>query len=93
MDPDSRDGLAEGVLEEGGGERLWWWSQAARTPTLGGRVQAKDRVEVDRPAPLELGHLGVRDADQPAQLALLEADQAGKGTLDSDGGPPPQLRC
>ena len=48
-------------------------------------------MEVDRPAPLELGHLGIGDPDQPAQLALLEADQAAQGTLDGDGGPPPQL--
>ena len=48
-------------------------------------------MEVDRPAPLELGHLGIGDPDQPAQLALLEADQPAQGTLDGDGGPPPQL--
>jgi hypothetical protein len=49
-------------------------------------------MEVDRPAPLELGHLGVGDPDQPARLALLEADQPAKSTVDGDGGPPPQLR-
>ena len=48
-------------------------------------------MEVDRPAPLELGHLGIGDPDQPPQLALLEADQPAQGTLDGDGGPPPQL--
>ena len=48
-------------------------------------------MEVDRPAPLELGHLGIGDPDQPAQLPLLEADQPAEGTLDGDGGPPPQL--
>ena len=49
-------------------------------------------MEVDRPAPLELGHLGIGDPDQPAQLALLKPDQPAQGTLDGDGGPPPQLR-
>jgi hypothetical protein len=49
-------------------------------------------MEVERPAPLELGHLGVRDTDQSTQLALLEANQPAEGTLDSDGRPAPQLR-
>src|SRR5215218_270443 len=89
--PDGRDRLPEGVLEEGGREWLRWWGQAARAAAGGGRVQANDRVEVDRPAPLELSHLGVRHADQPAQLPLLEADQPAQGTLEGDGGPPPQL--
>jgi hypothetical protein len=47
---------------------------------------------VDRAAPLELGHLGVADADQPAQLPLLQAGQATQGTVEGDGGSPPQLR-
>src|SRR5215217_574051 len=47
---------------------------------------------MDRPASLELGNLGIGDSDQSAQLCLLEADQAAESTLDSDGGPPPQLR-
>jgi single-strand DNA-binding protein len=76
----------EGVLEEEGGERLGWWGQPARAAAGGGRVQADDRVEVDRPASLELGHFGVGDPDQLAQLVLLEADQAPEGTLDGDGG-------
>jgi hypothetical protein len=49
-------------------------------------------VEVDYPSPLELGHFGVRDSNQPAQLPLLEADQPPEGTLDSDGRAAPQLR-
>jgi hypothetical protein len=49
-------------------------------------------VEVDRPSALELGHLGVGDPDQPAQRPLLKAHQAAQGTLQGDGGPPPQLR-
>jgi hypothetical protein len=49
-------------------------------------------VEVDRPSLLEFGDLGVRHPHQLAQLTLLEPDQAGQGTLDGDGGPPPQLR-
>jgi hypothetical protein len=32
-------------------------------------------VEVDRAAPLELGHLGIGDSDQPPQLALLDTDR------------------
>jgi hypothetical protein len=46
---------------------------------------------VDRPAPLELSHLGIGDADQLAQLSLLEADQPTDGTVDGDGGSPPEL--
>src|SRR5512132_900026 len=49
-------------------------------------------MEVNRAAPLELGHLGVGDPHQPPQPVLLEADQPPEGTLDGDGGPPPQLR-
>jgi hypothetical protein len=89
---DGRDCLLEGVLEQVGAERRWWWGQAARATTVGGRVQAKDGVEVDRPAPLELGHLGIGDPDQLAQLSLLEADQPAEGTLQGEGGPSPQLR-
>jgi len=48
-------------------------------------------VEVDRTAPLELGHLRVRHPDQPPQLPLLEADQPTQATMNGDGGPPPQL--
>jgi hypothetical protein len=47
---------------------------------------------VDGAAALELGHLGIADADHLAQLALVQVDQAAQGTLHSDGGPPPQLR-
>jgi hypothetical protein len=61
------------------GSGSWW------------RVQADDRVEVDRTAPLELGHLRVRHPDQPPQLPLLEADQPTQATMNGDGGPPPQL--
>jgi hypothetical protein len=49
-------------------------------------------VEVDRPAPLELGHLGIGDPNQPPQFGLAHADLAGQGTLDGDGGPAPQFR-
>jgi len=49
-------------------------------------------VEVDRPALLELGHLGIGDPDQPPQASLAQADLAGQGTLDSNGGAPPELR-
>ena len=88
---DGRDRLPERLLEQAGRERLGWWGQAAGAAALGGGVQADDGVEVDRAAPLELGHLGVGDPDQPPQLPLLEADQPAEGTLDGDGGPPPQL--
>jgi hypothetical protein len=50
-----------------------------------------DGVEVDRAASLELGHLGIGDPHELAQLIFLEADQPPKSTLDGDGGPPPQL--
>ena len=90
--PDGRDRLPEGVLEEGGREWLRWRGQAARAAAVSGRVQADDRVEVDRPAPLELGHLRVRHPDQPAQLALPEANQASQGALEGDSGASPQLR-
>ena len=89
--PDGRDRLPERLLEQGGGEGLGWWGQAAGAAAVGGRVQADDGVEVDRAASLELGHLGVGDPDQPPQLGLLEADQPAQGTLDGDGGPTPQL--
>ena len=49
-------------------------------------------MEVDRPTPLELGHLGVGDPDQPPQPSLAHADLAGKDPVQGDGGPPPQLR-
>jgi hypothetical protein len=39
-------------------------------------------VEVDRPAPLELGHLGIRHPNDLAQLTLLEADQPAEDALD-----------
>ena len=50
---DSRDGQAERLLEEGGGERLWGRGETARTAAVGGCVQADDGVEVDRPTSLE----------------------------------------
>src|SRR5215211_855207 len=37
--PHSRDGLLQRLLENGGGEALRRWSQAAWTAALGGRVQ------------------------------------------------------
>src|SRR5215208_6073130 len=49
--PGSRDRQPQSVLEEGGGEGPGWWGQAARAAAVGGRVQADDGVEVDRPAP------------------------------------------
>jgi hypothetical protein len=49
-------------------------------------------MEVDRAPTLVLGHLGIGDPDQPTQPGLVQADQAAQGTLDGDGGPPPQLR-
>jgi len=91
-DADGRDRLPYGLLEESGRERLGWRGQAGRAPALGGRVQADHGVEVDRPTPLELGHLGIADLDQPPQLGLTHADLAGQGTVQGDGGPPPQLR-
>src|SRR5512133_161895 len=90
--PDGRDRLLEGVVEEGGGERLRWWGQAARTAALGGSVQADDGMEVDRAPLLELGHLGVADSDHLPEPGLVQADLAGQGTLDGDGGSPPELR-
>jgi hypothetical protein len=49
-------------------------------------------MEVDRASPLELGHLGIANPDQPPQLGLTHADLAGQGTVQGDGGAPPQLR-
>jgi hypothetical protein len=63
--PHGRDRLPQGVLEDGGGKALGRRSQAAGAAALGGRVQADDRMEVDRPTPLELGHLRVRHAHEP----------------------------
>jgi hypothetical protein len=37
--PHSRDGQAEGVLEDGGGEALRWGSEPGRTAAFGGRVR------------------------------------------------------
>ena len=37
-----------------------------------------------------LGHLGIEDPHELAQLALLEADQPAQGTPDGDGGAAPQ---
>jgi hypothetical protein len=90
--PDCGNCLPECLLEQARRERIRWWGQAARAATLGGRVQANNRMEVDRPTSLELGHLRIRDPHQPAQLGLAQTDQPGQGTLDGDGGPPPQLR-
>src|SRR5215211_4309210 len=89
--PDGRDRRLQGVLEQVGAERLRWWQETGRASAVGRRVQADDGVEVDRPASLELSHLGIGDPDQTAQLPLLEADQSAEGTLDGDGGPSPQL--
>src|SRR4030095_145665 len=81
----------QGLLEQLGREAGRRWGQAARAAAVSSRVQADDGVEVDGPAALELGHLGVGDPHELAQLALLEADQAAQGTLDGDGGPPASL--
>jgi hypothetical protein len=51
--------------------RLGWWGQAAGAAAGGGRVQADDGVEVDGAPLLELGHLGVGDPHQLAQLEGL----------------------
>jgi hypothetical protein len=48
-------------------------------------------VEVNRPAPLELGHLRIRHADHPPQPSLVQADLTGQGALEGDGRPPPEL--
>jgi hypothetical protein len=90
--PDSSHRRAERLLEEHRRKALRWRGQTARTAAGGGRVQADDRVEVNRPPTLELGHLGIGNPHQPAQLPLLQADQAAKGAVHGDGGPPPQLR-
>ena len=50
-------------------------------------VKAEDRVEVDQPAPLQLGDLGVRELD-PRAVSLGELVQA---AADGDDGAPPQL--
>ncbi len=91
-DPDGRDRRLDGVLEQLGIQRLRGWQQARRAATGGGRIQAQDGMEVDRPALLELGHLGIGDADQPPQAGLAYADLAGQGPVEGDGCPAPQLR-
>src|SRR6266536_3779614 len=55
-------------------------------------VQADDRVVVDLPTPLELGHLHVRDPDHLGQLRAWHTGQPRQRPRDRDGGPPPQLR-
>jgi hypothetical protein len=51
-------------------------------------IQAEDCVEVDETAPLELGHLDIREL-HPRAVSLCELVQA---TAEGDGGAPPQLR-
>ena len=50
-------------------------------------VETEDGVEVDEPAALELGHLGVR---QP-HLSAVGLGELVEATADRDGGAPPQL--
>jgi hypothetical protein len=89
--PNQRNSLPQSVLEQGGGERLRWWGQAAGAAAVGGPVQADDCVEVDRPPALELGNLGIADPDDLPQGGLLQADQAGQGPVEGDGGSPPEF--
>jgi hypothetical protein len=90
--PNRRDRRLDGLLEQVSAEWLRRWQQAVRAATRGGRVQADHGVEVDGAPALELGHFGIADPHQPAQLPLVQPDEAGQGTLEGDGGPPPQLR-
>jgi hypothetical protein len=92
MYPDRRDRQPQRLLEQVGSERLRWWGQTGRTTALGGRIQTDHGMEVDRTPALELGHLGIGDPHEPAQLALLEADQPAKRAVHGNGGPAPQLR-
>jgi hypothetical protein len=83
-------GLADGGLENVGGELGQRRGEAVRAGAGGGGVQADDRVEVDRAAPLVLRYLGERDPDQPPQLGLAEAGELGQRPVGVGGGPRPQ---
>ena len=64
--PDSGHSLAQCLLEEGGGEALGRGSKTAGATAVRGCIHADHGVEVDRPALLELGHLGVGDPHESA---------------------------
>jgi hypothetical protein len=80
-------GPPDSGLEQLGGEPGWWGSDTGRAAAGGGRVEAKDGVEVDRPAPLVLGDLGEGDAYQRPQLGLGQPGELGEGPVQVDGGP------
>ncbi len=50
-------------------------------------VEAEDGVEVDQPAALEFGHLGVRQL----HLGSMLASKLGQAAADADDGTAPQL--
>ena len=80
------DGLADDVGQHLGGDRRMGWDGALR---VGGieAVEAEDRVEVDQPAALELGHLGIGQLDPHAVLA----GELGEAAADADDGAAPQF--
>jgi hypothetical protein len=83
-------GSPDGGLKEVGGEPGWWGSDTRGAAAGGGRVQAKDRMEVDRAPPLVLGDLGEGDADQRPHLGLGQPGELGERPVQVDGGSRPQ---
>ena len=58
-----------------------------------GPVEPDESVEVDQPAALVLGHLGVLHARVVLQPGLLDPEPVSQRPLDRDVEPPPQFGC
>jgi hypothetical protein len=85
-EPGAGSDLADQVGQDIGGDR-----RVRRHGPLGvvrvDSVKAEDGVEVDQPAALELGHLGIRQPD----LGAVRLGQLVQLTAQRDDGAPPQL--
>ena len=85
-EPGDAGGLADEISEHPGGER-----RVGRDGSFGvggiDAVEAEDRVEVNQPAALELGDLGVGELDPDAVLA----GELGEAAADGDDGAAPQF--
>src|SRR6266511_2282562 len=87
---DATRGLADGTFED-----LRREVRRRRLDLAGaavGRIEADERVEVDDPAPLVLGNLGVADAHDGRELSRRESNGARQLAAEVDGRPAPERR-
>jgi hypothetical protein len=80
-----------GGLVDGGGEQGEGGPGGRGRGRSGGAVEADDGVEVDNPATLVFGDLGVGDPELGGECLIGEPGQTGKGSPEGDGEAAPQV--